>query len=54
MSILNYRYLGFEYNYEIDVDIKKITDEFKNHIVKEHEIDYSKEKVMQSFLGKKL
>ena len=54
MSVLNCRYFGFECNYEIDGDIKKITDEFQNHIAKEHEIDYPKKILMQPILRKRL
>ena len=53
MSVLNCRYYGFECNYEMEGDIKKITDEFKNHITKEHKIDYPKEILMKTILRKK-
>ena len=43
MSVLNCRYYGFECNYEMDGNIKTIVDEFKNHIKKEHHVDYPKE-----------
>ena len=54
MSVLNCRYYGFECNYEMEGDIEKITDEIKNHMKKEHKIDYPKEILMQSILRKKL
>jgi len=53
MSILNCRYYGFECNYEVEGDIKIVVDEFKNHITKEHVIDYPKEILMNTLLRKK-
>ncbi len=53
MSILNCRYYGFECNYEVEGDIKIVVDEFKNHITKEHVIDYPKEILMNALLRKK-
>jgi predicted small metal-binding protein len=53
MSILNCRYYGFECNYEMEGNIKTIADEFKNHIKKEHKIDYSKEILTNIILMKK-
>lgn len=53
MSVLNCRYYGFECNYELEGSIEKITDKFKNHIVKEHGIDYTKEFLTQVILRKR-
>ena len=53
MSVLNYRYYGFECNYEMEGDIKIMADEFKNHIKKEYMIDYSKEIITNTILMKK-
>ena len=53
MSVLNCRYYGFECNYEMEGDIKIIADEFKNHIKKEHMIDYPKEMITNIILRKK-
>ena len=53
MSVLNCRYYGFECNYEMEGDIKKIINQFKNHMIKEHKIDYPKEILMQPILRKK-
>lgn len=53
MSILNCRYYGFECNYEMEGDIKAIADELKNHIKKEHNIDYPKEILTNMILRKK-
>jgi len=53
MSVLNCRYYGFECNYEMEGDIKKIADEFKNHITKECKIDYPKEILTNTILRKK-
>jgi predicted small metal-binding protein len=53
MSVLNCRYYGFECNYEMDGDIKTMANEFKNHIKKEHMIDYPKEILTNVILRKK-
>ena len=53
MSVLNCQYYGFEYNYELEGDIKKISNEFKNHVTKEHKIDYPEEILMQTNLWKR-
>ena len=54
MSVLNCRYYGFEYNYEMEGNIKTIADEFKNYIKKEHHVDYQKEILTHIILMKKL
>ena len=54
MSVLNCRYYGFECNYEMEGNIKTIADEFKNHIKKEHHVDYQKEIPTHIILMKKL
>ena len=53
MSVLNCRYYGFECNYEMDGNIKTISARFKNHIKKEHMIDYPKEILTNVILRKK-
>jgi len=53
MSILNCRYYGFECNYEMQGNIKTIADEFKNHITKEHMVNYLKEILTNVILRKK-
>ncbi len=53
MSVLNCRYYGFECNYELEGDIEKIVDEFKNHTTEKHGIDYPKEILTQIILRKK-
>lgn len=53
MSVLNCRYYGFECNYEMEGDVKAIIDEFKNHITKEHMIDFPKETLTNTILRKK-
>jgi len=52
MNVLNCRYYGFECNYEREGDIKTIVDEFQNHIIKEHRIDYPKEILTNVILRK--
>jgi len=53
MSVLNCRYYDFKCNYRMKGDLKKVVDEFKNHIIKEHKIDYPKEILMQTILRKR-
>ena len=53
MSVLNYRHNGFECNYEMEGDVKTIVDEFKNHITKEHRVNYPKEILTNVILRKK-
>ena len=53
MSVLNSRYYGFECNYEMEVDIKTVADEFKNHITNEHMVKYPKEILTKAILRKK-
>jgi len=53
MSILNYRYCGFECNYEMKGDVKTIVDEFKNHITKERRVDHPKKKILTNAILRK-
>ena len=53
MSVLNCRYYGFECNYELEGNIKKIVDEFRDHTIKEHHVDYPKELIMNTILQKR-
>ena len=53
MSVLNYRYYGFECNYEMEGDAKTIVDEFKNHITKERRVDHPKKILTNAILRKK-
>ena len=53
MSVLNYRYYGFECNYEMEGDAKIIVDEFKNHITKERRVDHPKKNSDERYLRKK-
>jgi len=50
MSVSNCRCYRFECHYEMEENIKKIANEFKNHITKEHKSDYPKEILMQTNL----
>ena len=52
MSVLNCRYYGFECNYELEGKVEKIANKFKNHVINEHGIDYSKEFLTQVILRK--
>jgi len=53
LSTLNCRYYGFEWNFEVKGDIKKITNKIKQHTFEEHKIDLTKEYLSQIILRKK-
>jgi len=48
------RHYGFECNYEMEGNVKIISDEFKNHITKEHRVNHPKEILTNAILRKKL
>jgi predicted small metal-binding protein len=52
LSILNCRYYGFECNFEIKGDIKKIVNKMQQHAIVEHKVDLTKEFLSQMILRK--
>lgn len=52
MSMLNCRYYGFECNFEVEGKLDNIADEIKNHALKQHGIDFTKEFLTQAILRK--
>ncbi len=52
MSVLNCRYYGFECNFEIKGDIKKIVNKMQQHAIVEHKVDLTKEFLSQMILRK--
>ncbi len=52
LTTLNCRYYGFECNFEVKGDIKKITNQMKQHTLEEHKVDLTKEYISQVTLRK--
>lgn len=49
LSCKNY---GFECDFEVEGEVSKVIEEFGNHTLDEHGIDYGKESLMQFILRK--
>jgi predicted small metal-binding protein len=43
---------GFECDFETDGEVESVIEEFGNHTLEEHGIEYSKEAIMQFILRK--
>ena len=52
MAKLVCQHYGYDCNFEVEGEIENVIEEFRDHTVEEHGIDYSKEALMHFILRK--
>ena len=52
MAKLRCRDYGFEDDYEVEGEVETVIEQFGNHMLEEHGIEYSKEALMQIIFRK--